>query len=143
MKNLFLYGRPLGNNGVDFFLFLFRLFIGLMMLVHGGMKLAAFGQLSAIFPDPLGVTSVISLILSVLAEVGCSVLLICGILTRLVTLPLIFNMVVAVWVIHSADPYQTKEIGIMYLAVYILFFFVGGGRYSLDYFFFGKRKAEA
>lgn len=140
MKNFFLYGSPLSSRGNDFFLFLFRLTIGGMMLVHGGMKLASFGVLSAVFPDPLGVTPVISLILSILAEVGCSVLLICGILTRVVVWPLIINMVIAVWVIHGNDSYQVKEIGILYLAVYVLFFFLGGGRFSLDYFFFGRRR---
>lgn len=92
MKSFFLYGTPLKGNGVSAFLFLLRLFVGIMMLTHGGVKLANFGSLMNTFPDPLGVTPMVSLLLSVSAEVGCSVLLIFGILTRLVTLPLVFNM---------------------------------------------------
>ena len=125
MKSFFLYGTPLKGNGVSAFLFLLRLFVGIMMLTHGGVKL-------------LGVTPMVSLLLSVSAEVGCSVLLIFGILTRLVALPLIFNMLVAVFVIHGGDAFQAKELAVMYLAVYVFFFFIGGGRYSLDYRIFGK-----
>ncbi|WP_302567030.1 DoxX family protein [Culturomica massiliensis] len=138
MKSFFLYGTPLKGNGVSAFLFLLRLFVGIMMLTHGGVKLANFGSLMNTFPDPLGVTPMVSLLLSVSAEVGCSVLLIFGILTRLVTLPLIFNMLVAVFVIHGGDAFQAKELAVMYLAVYVFFFFIGGGRYSLDYRIFGK-----
>lgn len=138
MRNFFLYGTPLKGNGVSAFLFLLRLFVGVMMLVHGGTKVANFGVLMNTFPDPLGVTSLVSLLLCISAEVGCSVLLICGILTRLVTLPLIFNMLVAVLVIHGRDAFQVKELAVMYLAIYVFFFFVGGGRYSLDCSIFGK-----
>lgn len=73
MKSFFLYGTPLKGNGVSAFLFLLRLFVGIMMLTHGGVKLANFGSLMNTFPDPLGVTPMISLLLSVSAEVGCSV----------------------------------------------------------------------
>lgn len=139
MKDFLFLGKPL-RRGRFFPLFLARVFIALMMLLHGFSKLLAFRELAGNFPDPLGVTPVVSLLLSILAEVGCSILLLLGIFTRLATIPLIFNMIVAIWVIHGEDPFQIKELGILYLAFYILFFCLGGGRYSLDYIFFCKEK---
>lgn len=142
MKDFLFKGCPLQGKGNDFFLFLFRVFIGAMMLVHGFSKLGAFHLLSVNFPDPLGVTPVVSLLLSILAEVGCSFLLIFGILTRLATLPLLFNMIVAVWVVYGNDSFQVKELGLLYFGAYLLFFFTGGGRYSLDGLFFRQRRGR-
>lgn len=141
MKDFLFLGKPL-RRGRFFPLFLARVFIALMMLLHGFSKLLAFRELAGNFPDPLGVTPVVSLLLSILAEVGCSILLLLGIFTRLATIPLIFNMIVAIWVIHGEDPFQIKELGILYLAFYVLFFWLGGGRYSLDYIFFWKKKCR-
>lgn len=139
MKDFLFFDAPLGRTGHSFMLLLLRLFIGGMMLLHGWSKLAGFAGLSSVFPDPLGVGSPLSLMLSILAEVGCSLLVIGGVFTRLALLPLIFNMVVAITLVHGADPFQVKEIGVMYLAVYVYLFITGAGRYSLDYAFFRRR----
>ena len=139
MKDFLFLGKPL-QKGRSLPLLFVRVFIACMMLLHGGAKWMAFGELADNFPDPLGVSPVVSLVFSLLAEVGCSVLLLFGLFTRLSALPLIFNMIIAIWVIHGDDPFQMKELGILYLAFYILFFWIGGGRYSLDYVFFWKRK---
>lgn len=76
-------------------LLLLRLFAGGMMLTHGWAKLSSFTDLSVTFPDPLGVGNTFSLVLNVFAEVGCSLCLILGFVTRLAVLPLIFNMAMA------------------------------------------------
>ena len=102
-----------------------RLFIGGMMLSHGWAKLASFSTLSATFPDPLGVGSTLSLLLILFAEVGCSCLLIFGLMTRLATLPLMFGMLMAFFVIHGADPFAVRELPLLYLGVYV--FLLWGG----------------
>lgn len=142
MKNFLFFDMPLNGNGRSILLFLLRLFIGVLMLRHGAEKLSSFSELSSVFPDPLGVSSPVSLILSIMAEVGCSVLLILGIFTRLAVLPLIFNMVIAVFVVHGGAAFQVKELAVIYLAIYVLFFFVGGERYSVDYIMFGGRQSN-
>ena len=76
--------------------------------------------------------STVSLVMILLAEVGCSVLLILGLLTRLATLPLIFGMVVVTFVIHGEDPFAAKELSILYIGMYIVLLLIGGGRFSLD-----------
>ncbi|MGV3486756.1 MAG: DoxX family protein, partial [Planctomycetaceae bacterium] len=64
-------------------LLLLRLSLGSFMLVHGMQKVMNFTALSEAFPDPIGLGSQLSLILAVAAEVGCSLLLMIGLLTRL------------------------------------------------------------
>lgn len=135
MNNFLFYDSPLKENSRSAVLLLLRLFIGFMMLTHGWAKLTNFDTLSASFPDPLGVGSMASLVMALLAEVGCSLLLIFGIFTRLAVLPLIFNMIVAAFVVHAGAGLQGRELAIMYLAMYILVFFMGGGRYAIDRFF--------
>ena len=105
MKELLLKLVASDRKHLDGALLFLRLFIGGMMLSHGWAKLASFSTLSATFPDPLGVGSTLSLLLILFAEVGCSCLLIFGLMTRLAALPLMFGMLMAFFVTHGADPF--------------------------------------
>lgn len=132
MKKFFLDDAPLGQTGTSVILLLLRVFIGILMLTHGWAKLSNFENLFHTFSDPIGMGSEISLILTLSAEVGCSVLLILGVFTRLVTLPLAFTMCVAIFIVHANDPFAVKELPMLYLSIYTTLFFLGGGRYSLS-----------
>lgn len=132
MKKLLLKLTSADKNSTDVALFLLRLFVGCMMLTHGFAKISAFSTLSHTFPDPLGVGSTLSLLLILFAEVGCSFLLIFGLMTRLATIPLMFGMAMATFVIHGADPFSVKELSLLYLGIYFILLLTGGGRFSLD-----------
>ena len=121
MKELLLKLVASDRKHLDGALLFLRLFIGGMMLSHGWAKLASFSTLSATFPDPLGVGSTLSLLLILFAEVGCSCLLIFGLMTRL-----------AFFVIHGADPFAVRELPLLYLGVYVFLLWGGAGSYSLD-----------
>ena len=41
-------------------------------------------------------------------------------------------MLVVIFVVHANDPFQIKELPFLYLGIYILLFFTGAGRISLD-----------
>ena len=119
----------------DFSIFILRIASGgMMLLAHGWGKLVAFKQIAAQFPDPLGVGSTASLGLVVFAEVICAALVAVGLFTRMAAVPLIITMGVAAFHIHAADPWQKKELSILYLACYIVVFFAGSGKYSLQNF---------
>lgn len=109
-----------------------RLFVGFLMLTHGWAKLMNFGPLAGSFPDPIGLGSTVSLVLIILAEVGCSLLLIFGLLTRLATLPLMFGMGVAIFSIHANDPFQVKELAVVYFGIYFMLLLTGPGKFSVD-----------
>ncbi|MDL2251835.1 DoxX family protein [Odoribacter sp. OttesenSCG-928-J03] len=141
MKDFIFYARPLKSKESDIVLLLVRLFIGILMLLHGFPKLMNFSTVSMTFPDPFGLGSPFALFLALGAEVGCSLLLIMGGLTRLASFVLVINMLVAAFYAHAGDPFQAKELAILYLAFYLLIFLMGAGRYSLDQLVFDcKRK---
>ena len=126
---------------IDAGLFVLRVAIGCFMLVHGIQKLMGFSEMADKFPDPMGMGSQLSLIMAIGAEVGCSVLLILGLGTRLAVIPLAFTMIVALFIVHSADPWKVKELAAIYLTVYAVIFITGPGCCSLDAKLFGKIKA--
>jgi putative oxidoreductase len=118
-------------------LLLLRLIFGLgMTLGHGWGKLMSFSEKMGSFPDPLGISSPLSLGGTVFAEVVCGVLVALGLFTRAATLPLIFTMAVAAFVVHGGDPLfgpgPAKEMALLYLTAYAVLFISGPGTYSID-----------
>jgi putative oxidoreductase len=101
MKKLF--STRYSENAVSFSLLVLRLATGGLMIPHGFDKLIHFVAQSKDFPDPLGVGSVVSLSLVIFAEFFCAALLIAGLMTRLVVIPLVVTMAVAVFITHHGD----------------------------------------
>jgi putative oxidoreductase len=102
------------------------------MLVHGWPKLMSFSERSDTFADPIGIGPAGSLALTIFAEVFCTAFVVVGLYTRVATLPLIICMAVAAFFVHHGDPFDRREASLMYLAIYIAIFFLGGGRFSAD-----------
>ena len=117
---------------VDIALLLFRIMIAGLLLSHGIEKLSNFETLKGVFPDPLGVGNMTSLILILFAEVGCSIMVLFGFLTRFAAIPIIFGMCIAVFYIHAADPFQVKELAVIYLGSFTVLFISGPGKISVD-----------
>lgn len=128
-----LSSAPLPSGYLSFFALCLRLGVGISMLTHGVPKLISFGSLHGSFPDPIGMGSTLSLVMAIGAEVGCSVLLIFGLLTRFAVLPLIFTMCVAFFVVHSGDLYATRELAAVYILLCWAILALGSGKISLDY----------
>lgn len=120
-------------------LLVLRVGIGCLMLVHGIAKIQGFSQLSGSFPDPIGLGGKVSLFLAIGAEVGCSLLLIVGAAARLATIPLATTMVVALIVVHAADPWKVKELAAVYLLAYVSLLLTGPGCFSLDHWWMTRR----
>ena len=122
------------STATDVSLLLLRVSIATLMLVHGLPKMEMLFSGNPIqFPPVMGMSPTFSLALAVFAEVFCSVLVLTGLVTRLAVLPLAFTMFTAVFFIHTADPFQKKELALIYLLVYAVLFVSGAGRFSLDY----------
>mgnify|MGYP003408851030 FL=1 len=131
------------NKGLtNSMLFLVRATVSCFMLVHGIGKwqMLMSGADTSQFPDPLGVGHSASLGLAVFAEVVCSGLLFVGFATRLVVVPLIVTMILAVFVIHGSHGFAERELGSLYLLIYLLLFMTGSGKYSVDHFIYKKNK---
>lgn len=110
------------------------------MLTHGTPKLInLFGSEEIVFADPFGIGHGITLALAVFAEFVCSILVILGLGTRLAVIPLIITMLTAALIIHAADPFQRKEMAIIYLLIFTVLLITGAGKHSLDYYWLKKK----
>ena len=97
-------------------------------------KASHFAEMAKKFP-PIVFNSQVSLGLVVFAEVGCSVLLIIGLLSRFASLGLAINMGVAFFIAHKASLAMgpgSGELAFIYLAGYVALFFSGPGKLSAD-----------
>ncbi|HET7361778.1 MAG TPA: DoxX family protein [Salinimicrobium sp.] len=139
MKNT--YPTNLTLPKVDLGLLVFRIAISGMMLTHGIPKLITlFGSGEIAFGDPIGLGSVTSFTLVLIAEFICAILVLVGLGTRLAVIPLIIDMTVAAFFYHLPEGFRTMEIPLLYLIGFGLLFFTGSGKYSLDYYFLSKDK---
>ncbi len=124
------------NLGVLFL----RVGFGLMMIAgHGYSKLQKYLSGDRAFGDPIGLGEEMSLLLAILAEFVCSLLLIFGLFTRAVLIPLLITMLVALFVIHSSDPLPKQEVPLLYALAYLTLLLVGPGKYSLDQVIFKNK----
>ena len=77
-------------------------------------------------------------------EVLGVILLTLGLLTRLISLPLMVIMVVAIATVHLAHGFLAGDNGFEIPLYYMLFLFIfashGAGKFSLDYYLFEKEK---
>ena len=103
-----------------------------ILFSHGFEKFLGFSQIAPHFPDPIGLGSTLSLILSTGAEFFGSIFLALGLFTRWASLSLLSVMLVAFFVVHAQDPFQKKELTFLYGLFFLFFLVHGGGRYSLD-----------
>ena len=127
-------GKLLSRNPIslDLGLLILRLVLGVSMLTHGWPKVQKVFQGNLQFADPIGLGPEISLILAAFAEFVCSLFVIIGLGTRLATIPLIINMSVAFFIVHTADDFGTKEKALLFLTGFLTLFFTGPGRFAAD-----------
>ncbi|AHW59498.1 putative oxidoreductase [Draconibacterium orientale] len=130
MKKLFQ--TKLNNTSVDLSLLLLRLATGGFMLTHGFPKLQRLLAGEMQFGDPIGLGPEVSLVLTVFAEVVCSILIVLGLGTRLAAIPSIVTMAVAAFIVHGADPFGRKEMALLYLVGYVVLLLSGSGKFSGD-----------
>ena len=117
-----------------------RVFRSLFMM-HGLDKMTNFSVLSESYPSIMGFGSYMTLMISIFAELCCSLFLITGLLVRITVLPMIVAMAVAFFDVHDAMMPE-GELAFIYLIIFIILYATGPGRYSLDYLIDTKVQAE-
>ena len=122
----------LKKNFNDLALLILRVGFSGFMLTHGIPKLSKLSNLPIKFPDPLGIGSTASFIGTIIGEVIAPILIIIGVKTKLATIPAIFTMAIAAFVVHANDDLGTKEHALLYMIAFIVIFFAGPGKYAID-----------
>ena len=113
-------------------LLVLRITFGFLMMRFGWNKLMQFEEKAASWPDPLHVGHAFSMSLTIFAELICAGFVVIGLYTRFFLIPLIFLMMVAIFVIHAGDPLDVREHAISFLIPFIFLMMAGPGRYSAD-----------
>ena len=132
MLKRFLFPVKPDGTFISVIVLIVRVVFGVMLMNHGIDKWANYQELSAVFPDPLGIGSPLSLGLAIFGELACSMAFIIGFLYRLAMIPMIFTMCVAFFIVHADDPFAVKELAFVYLVVFVLMYIVGPGKFAVD-----------
>lgn len=119
-----------------------RLFVGIMLLQFGIRQVAHFYDMHHIFPAVLGMDSTTSLIMMTVIEIGCSIFIMFGFLTRLMCIPPFLAMLVAeIYLLGNNNEaaylltwQQLGYLPMMFMGVYFFLMLVGPGKISVDYF---------
>lgn len=137
-----IYIRTTGYSYTNMGRLFLRLFVGIMMMQFGVRQLMNFDQTVSGFPDFLGIPSDIGLILMIIIEIGCSFFIMCGFLTRLMSLFPLLAMTCAEAYLLSSDTTSSymltwDKLGylpVMFIGIYFFIILVGPGKISVDYF---------
>jgi len=132
---------------------LMRIVFGLLMIAaHGLPKLQDYQEKVDSFADPLGIGPKWSLICTILTELGCSILLVLGLATRLAAAALTFTFIVVIFGVHKIHVIEDgstlmsnivdNELAILYLFVYVILLISGPGHFSLDAFIARRRRKQ-
>ncbi|RYG37897.1 MAG: DoxX family protein [Chitinophagaceae bacterium] len=127
-----LLGAKASPFMVHISLLVLRIGVAALMLTHGWPKFTKVLAGNFTFGDPIGIGSMPSLILSMLAEFVGSILILLGFQTRIAAIILMINMLVVTFFAHGADPFGKKEMPLLYFLVYFTLYFVGPGKHSID-----------
>ena len=134
IKNLLFGACPSDGNCAQICYTVFRIFVGATMaLQHGWGKVqehqgfidGAVAKLGLPMPQVMGW-------LAILAEFLGGICIALGLLTRPAAFLLGSTMVVAAFIMHGDDPFQKKELALLYLASCVVIMGFGSGRYGID-----------
>ena len=125
------------DRGLSLGLLTLRLLVGLAMAKHGYDKLFG-GQITMLigglekmgFPAPTLMGW-----LATLAEFLGGLFMALGLGTRIASLFVLIDMLVAFFVAHRHDPWMVKELAYMYASVSLSLVLAGGGCYALESLF--------
>lgn len=127
----FLFPNKFDSNKTSFLLLVVRVVFGLFLAHHGLQKLMGFDAMASSFADPFGIGSEASLAMAIFGELVCSLGFVFGFLTRLALIPMIITMVVAIATAHGGSITE-GELAFLYLVVFVLSWFAGPGKISVD-----------
>lgn len=120
-----------------------RLFVGIMLLQFGIRQIGEASVLANSFPGVLGMSPEVSLWTMICIEIGCSIFIMSGFLTRVMILPPFIAMAVAeYYLLHDVATKASYQLSweqpgylpIMFLGIYFFLILVGPGKISVDYF---------
>jgi len=144
LKHIYPLTKKILNQGQSISLFLARLTIGYGFYEPAMKKWSDIDSVASWF-DSMGIPfPTLSAYLSASTELLGVVLLTLGLFTRLISIPLMVIMVVAIISVHYTHGFSAGnngfEIPLYYLLFLAIFSSYGAGKLSLDYLLFGEEQ---
>ena len=122
------------NNG----LLIVRVLTSIMLIQHGKELVDSKKMHDLItFLADFKIPSVFAYIAKVTECLG-SILLFLGLFTRIIIPPLIIAMSVVIWTMNAGNIFD-GDLPFLYILLFLVFFFIGPGKWSLDYVLFDKK----
>ncbi len=128
------------DQQINIGILILRVSLAGLMIPHGYNLLIHFTEKQDSFTTFMGLSSSISLTLAIGAELFCSIFLLIGLGTRLILIPLMITMSVAIIHAHNGDIFGDGQTAFLYLIGFLTVFIIGAGKYSVDNFFTPKEK---
>lgn len=134
MNNLILKQK---DKFQDYSLLLLRLFMGITFIIYATKKIQNFDTYVTLFSDKLDLPlPLLNLYLVIGIEGIGGALLVLGIFIRLVSIPLIFTMITALFLVNISNGFAASNFGVEVPLSYISILFIlvsfGAGKFSFD-----------
>ncbi|MCH2044897.1 MAG: DoxX family protein [Saprospiraceae bacterium] len=112
---------------------LYRIIVSIAMIgIHGLTKIINFSEEVNKIPDPFNMGGEVALTLAIIANIGCTSLIILGLFTRFSAFFILCLTFTGLVVVHAADPWVVKDIPLMYSLAFGLILLLGPGKFALD-----------
>lgn len=137
MNSKLFTSRPVWENGISFI----RIFTGIMIIMFGKeiFDEAMMDDYSKFLKDVGFPAPKFMLTLAKLTELIGGTFLVLGLFTRIIVFPLMITMLTIVWYMSEGNFFNGGTASTFFL-LFLLFLFLGSGKFSLDYLFFDKTK---
>jgi len=144
IKTLHQTAKNILSNGQSVSLFLARLAVAYGFYEPAMMKWADIGAIAEWFGSMGMPFPTLNAYMAATTEITGVVLLTLGLFTRLISIPLIVVMIVAIVTVHLPHGFSAGdngfEIPLYYMLFLALFASLGAGKLSLDYLLFGEEQ---
>jgi putative oxidoreductase len=122
------------DKALNIAILLLRIVFGVLIMTHGYKKIVHFDELLVGMPNLLGTGQKTALFFSIFAEFFCGAFVVLGLFTRIACVFLIVTLCVAVFVVYHSDFTGKGEVATLLLAAFVVLFFLGPGKLSVDGF---------
>ena len=144
IKTIHQTAKNILSNGQSASLFLARLAVAYGFYEPAMMKWADIGAIAEWFGSMGMPFPTLNAYMAATTEITGVVLLTLGLFTRLISIPLIIVMIVAIVTVHLPHGFSAGdngfEIPLYYMLFLALFASLGAGKLSLDYLLFGEEQ---
>lgn len=143
MKTLIGKLRTIANKSDSTILLLIRLTLAYGFYKPAMMKWNDINAIGSWFESMGYPFPLLNAYLAGIIEVAGVILLVFGLGTRLISIPLIFVMMVAIFTVHIGNGFEARdngfEIPLYYILMFVVLIVYGAGKYSIDYLISKKK----